>query len=107
VIGSHLSPEEDKELVQLLNKNKDVFAWLAKDLKGVDRDIIEHTLETDEKVTPKKQKLRKMFEENVKAVEAEEQRLHDAKLIIEVLYPVWLANTVPVKKRKRGSGEYA
>jgi hypothetical protein len=28
-----------------LNKNKDVFAWSAKDLKGVDRDIIEHTME--------------------------------------------------------------
>jgi uncharacterized protein YoxC len=40
-----------------LNKNKDVFAWSGKDLQGVDRDIIEHTLETDEKIMPKKQKL--------------------------------------------------
>jgi hypothetical protein len=32
-----------------LNKNKDVSAWSAKDLQGVDREIIEHTLETDEK----------------------------------------------------------
>jgi hypothetical protein len=29
-IGAHLSPEEEKELVQFLNKNKDVFAWSAK-----------------------------------------------------------------------------
>jgi phage FluMu protein gp41 len=98
-IGAHLSPEEEKELVQFLNKNKDVFAWSAKDLQGVDRDIIEHTLETDEKITPKKQKLRKMSEEKVKAVEAKVQRLQDAKVIREVLYPVWLANTVPVKKK--------
>jgi hypothetical protein len=97
-IGAHLSPKEEKELVQFLNKNKDVFAWLAKDLQGVDRDIIEHTLETDEKITPKKQKLRKMFEEKVKALEAEVQRLQDAKVTREVLYPVWLANTVLVKK---------
>jgi hypothetical protein len=97
-IGAHLSPKEEKELVQFLNKNKDVFAWSAKDLQGVDRDIIEHTLETDEKITPKKQKLRKMFEEKVKALEAEVQRLQDAKVTREVLYPVWLANTVLVKK---------
>jgi hypothetical protein len=84
-----------------LNKNKDVFAWSAKDLQGVDRDIIEHTLETDEKITPKKQKLRKMFEEKVKAVEAEVQWLQDTKMIREVLYLVWLANTVPVKKKNR------
>jgi hypothetical protein len=67
-IGAHLSPEEEIELIQFLNKNKDVFAWLAKDLQGVDRDIIEHTLETNEKIMLKKQKLRKMFEEKVKAV---------------------------------------
>jgi hypothetical protein len=46
-IGAQLSLEEEKELVQFLNKNKDVFAWSAKDLEGVDRDIIEHALETD------------------------------------------------------------
>jgi hypothetical protein len=53
-IGAHLSPEEEKWLIQFLNKNKDIFAWSAKDLQGVDRDIIEHTLETDEKIMPKK-----------------------------------------------------
>jgi hypothetical protein len=98
-IGAYLNPEKEKELIQFLNKNKDVFAWSAKDLQGVDRDIIEHALETDEKIALKKQKLRKMSEEKVKAVEAEVQRLQDAKVIIEVKYPVWLANTVPVKKK--------
>jgi hypothetical protein len=82
-----------------LNKNKDDFAWSAKDLHGVDRDIIEHTLETDKKIILKKQKLKKMSEEKVKAVEVEVQRLQDAKVTKEVLYPVWLANTVPVKKK--------
>jgi hypothetical protein len=53
-IGAHLSPEEENELVRFLNKNKDIFAWLAKDLQGVDKDIIKHTLETDEKIPPKK-----------------------------------------------------
>jgi hypothetical protein len=48
---------------------------------------------------PKKQKLRKMSQEKVKAVEAEVQRLQDAKVIREVKYPVWLANTIPVKKK--------
>jgi hypothetical protein len=97
-IGAHLNLEEVKELIPFLNKNKDVFAWSAKDLQGVDRDIIEHALETDERIAPKKQKLRKMSEEKVKAVEAEVQRLQDAKVIREVKYPVWLANTVQVKK---------
>jgi SOS response regulatory protein OraA/RecX len=88
VIGAHLSPKEENELIQFLNKNKNVFAWSAEDLQGVDRDIIEHTLETDEKIASKKKKLRKMFKEKVKAVEAEVQRLQDANVIREVLYPV-------------------
>jgi hypothetical protein len=62
-IGAHLNPEEGKEHIQFLNRNKDVFAWSAKDLQGVDRDIIKHALETDERIPPKKQKLRKMSEE--------------------------------------------
>jgi hypothetical protein len=99
IIGANLSAEVDRDLVRFLNKNKDVFAWSAKDLQGVDRDIIEHALETDEKIPPKKQKLRKMSKEKVKAVEAEVQRLQDAQVIREVKYLVWLANTVPVKKK--------
>jgi hypothetical protein len=35
----------------------------------------------------------------VKAVEAEMQRFLDAKVIREVMYPMWLANIVPVKKK--------
>jgi hypothetical protein len=65
----------------------------------VDRDIIGHALETDERIAPKKQKLRKMSKEKVKAVEAEVQRLQDAKVIRELKYLVWLDDTVPVKKK--------
>jgi hypothetical protein len=36
VIGSDLSTDEEANLVQFLQKNKDVFAWSAKDLTGVD-----------------------------------------------------------------------
>jgi hypothetical protein len=98
-LGLTSIPKKKKELTQFLNRNKDVFAWSAKDLLGVDRDIIEHALETDERIPPKKQKLRKMSEEKVKVVEAEVQRLQDAKVIREVKYLVWLANTVPVKNK--------
>jgi hypothetical protein len=98
-IGAHLTPEDENELVQFLNKNKDIFACLAKDLQGVDRDIIGHTLETNERILPKKKKLRKMSKEKVKAVEAEFHRLQDVKVIREVLYPLWMANTLPVKKK--------
>jgi len=88
-ISAALEPEEERELLEFLNKNKDVFAWSASDLRGVSRDIIEHKLDIDPKIKPKKQKLRKMSDDKVAAV----------KVIREVKYPIWLANTVPVKKK--------
>ena len=58
-----------------------MFAWSASDLRGVSRDIIEHKLDIDPKIRPKKQKLRKMSDDKVAAVKAEVQRLLDAKVI--------------------------
>jgi hypothetical protein len=54
VIGSDLSADEEGNLVQFLQKNKDVFAWSAKDLIGVDRNFIEHQLNIDPSVKPRK-----------------------------------------------------
>ena len=86
-INATLEPEEEKELLEFLRKNQDVFAWSSSDLRGVSRDIIEHRLDINPNIKPKKQKLRKMADEKVAAVKAEVQRLLDAKVIREVKYP--------------------
>jgi hypothetical protein len=44
LLGSQLSDEQEKTLLRFLLNNKDVFAWSANDLCGVNRDIIEHSL---------------------------------------------------------------
>jgi hypothetical protein len=99
IIRSDLSPDEEGMLVQFLQKNKDMFAWSAKDLTGVDRSFIEHRLNIDPSVKPRRQKIRKMSDDKVIAVKYEVQRLLDASIIREVMYPKWLANTMPVKKK--------
>jgi hypothetical protein len=99
IIGSNLSPGEETMLIQFLQKNRDVSAWSAKDFTGVDRNFIEHKLNIDASVKPRRQKLRKMSDDKVVAAKSEVQRLLDASVIREVMYPKWLANTVPVKKK--------
>jgi hypothetical protein len=99
IIGLDLLPDNEAMLIQFLQKNRDVFAWSAKDLTGVDRNFIEHKLNIDASVKPRRQKLRKMSDDKVVAVKSEVQRLLDASVIREVMYPKWLANTVPVKKK--------
>ena len=56
-------------------------------------------MDIDPRVRPRKQKFWNMSHDKVAAVKVEVQRLLDAKVIREVKYPTWLANTVSVKKK--------
>jgi hypothetical protein len=98
LLGSQRSEEQDKTLLRFLFDNKYVFAWSANDLCGVNRDVIEHSLNVDPSFRPRKQRLRKMSEDKVEGARNEVKRLLSAGVIREVKYPEWLANTVMVKK---------
>jgi hypothetical protein len=98
LLGSQLSDEQEKTLIRFLFNNKDVFAWTANDLCGVNRDVIEHSLNVDPSFRPRKQRLQKMSDDKVEGARNEVKRLLSAGVIREVTYPEWLANTVMVKK---------
>jgi hypothetical protein len=98
LLGSQLSNEQEKTLLKFLFNNKDVFAWSANDLCGVNRDVIEHSLNVDPAIRPRKQKHRKMSDDKAKGARNEVKRLLSAGVIREVTYPEWLANTMMVKK---------
>jgi hypothetical protein len=92
--------------LKFLFNNKDVFAWLANDHCGVNRDVIEHSLNVDPAFRPRKQRLRKMSDDKAEGAQNKVKRLLSAGVIREVTYPEWLANTVMVKKAN-GNGECA
>jgi hypothetical protein len=98
LLGSQLSDEQEKTLLRFLFNNKDVFAWSANDLCGVNRDVIEHSLNVDPSFRPRKQRLRKMSEDKAEGARNEVKRLLSASVIRKVKYLEWLANTVMVKK---------
>jgi hypothetical protein len=54
LLGSRLSDEQEKTLLRFLFNNKDGFAWIANDLCGVNRDVIEHSLNVDPSFRPRK-----------------------------------------------------
>jgi hypothetical protein len=99
MIGTEISLEDEDRLLQFLRNNQDVFAWSKSDLTGVHRSVIEHALNTDPRVKPKLQRQRPMSADRVKSVEAEVQKLLDARIIREVQYPTWVANVVMVPKK--------
>jgi hypothetical protein len=57
LLGSQLSEEQEKTLISFLFNNKDLFAWSANDLCGVNRDVIEHSLNVDPSFRTRKQRL--------------------------------------------------
>jgi hypothetical protein len=54
LLGSQLSDEQEKTLLKFLFNNKDVFAWSANDLCVVYRDVIEHSLNVDPAIRPRR-----------------------------------------------------
>jgi hypothetical protein len=52
--GIEMSPQEQAELLQFLDKNSDVFTWSTSDLVGVSREVIEHKLQVNPHAKPKK-----------------------------------------------------
>jgi hypothetical protein len=97
LFGSQLSDEQEKTLLKFMFKNKDIFAWTTNDLCGVDRYVIEHSLNVDLAIRPKMQKLRKMSDDKAEGARNKVKILLSAGVIREVTYPEWLANTVMVK----------
>jgi hypothetical protein len=84
LLGSQLSGEQEKTLLRFLFNNKDVCAWTANDLCGVNRDIIEHSLNVDPSFRPRKQRLRKMSDDKAGGARNEVKRLLSAGVIREV-----------------------
>ena len=92
---------EKEQLVDLLRRNVDVFAWDAYEALELDPKFICHHLNVNSSITPKRQPPRRPSKEHVEAVKSEVTKLKQVKAIKEVFYPQWLANTVVVKKKTR------
>lgn len=53
-IAATLSPEEQKAMIEFLQKGKINFAWTYKDMPGLDTDLVVHHLTVDPKIKPVK-----------------------------------------------------
>nr|GEU72276.1 reverse transcriptase domain-containing protein [Tanacetum cinerariifolium] len=94
VIGGSLSDKGRTELCSVLKKNLDIFAWQPSDMTGVPRSITEHRLNIREGYTPVRQKKRGQAPERARAIQAEVQKLVDARIMRKVYYHDWLSNLV-------------
>nr|GEU77747.1 reverse transcriptase domain-containing protein [Tanacetum cinerariifolium] len=98
VIGGSLSDKGRTELCFVLKKNLDIFAWQPSDMTWVPRSLAEHRLNIREGYSSVRQKKRGQAPERARAIQAEVQKLVEARIMREVYYHDWLSNPVMVKK---------
>ncbi|BBN69253.1 hypothetical protein Prudu_848S000200 [Prunus dulcis] len=90
------------ELMALLQEFRDCFAWHYHEMPGLDRQLVEHKLPIKDGYLPVKQARRRMSMDTELKVKEEIERLLKAGFIRPAIYVDWLANIVPVLKRKTG-----
>ncbi|RVW83292.1 Transposon Ty3-I Gag-Pol polyprotein [Vitis vinifera] len=78
--NSLLEPNEKQHLEEMLQQNKDVFAWTHSDMLGIHLSVASHWLN--------------------KIIQNEVDKLLAVGFIREVEYPKWLANVVVVPKKE-------
>ena len=74
-VGARLPLQEKEELVELLRRNVDVFAWDAYEAPGLNPEFICHRFNVDPSATPKKQSPRRPSNEHVEAIKSEVVKL--------------------------------
>ena len=77
---------EREQLVDLLRRNVDVFAWDAYEAPRVNPNFICHHLNVNPSITPRRQPPRHPSKEHVKAIKNEVTKLKLARAIKGVFY---------------------
>ena len=98
-INSQLIAQENEQLVALLKKYVDVFAWTYDKMLGLDPRLVVHSFNIDLGVKLVVQPAR-VFHTDVKAqITQEVKKLLAAGFIKPIQHPRWLSNIVPMKKK--------
>lgn len=86
-IGSGLENSVRQNLINLLRRYPDVFAWQPEDMPGLYEDVAVHNIHIDPKARTIKQKRRNFTPERQQAVDEEISKLMKANFIYEIQFP--------------------
>jgi len=99
-ISESLSSSEKEDLIFLVKEYMDVFAWNYEDMLELDPRVAMHRLNINSDVKSVKQQQRRFRLEIMEAIQSEVKKLIDSSFIREEQHPDWVANIVPVAKKK-------
>jgi hypothetical protein len=99
-LSKYLPPEIKRKYKDLLGWYKDVFAWSYNELRTYDTSVIKQKIPLKPIVKPFRQKLRQINPILLPMVEREVKNMLDTKIIVPLRYSNWVANLVPVRKKR-------
>ena len=97
-VSSYLWELTRKALESLLVEYVEIFARSADDMPGIPSELAVHKLHVDPNVRLVKQKKRSFVLERNEVIKEEVDKLLETRIVKEVYYPTWLANSALVKK---------
>ncbi|GJQ95495.1 reverse transcriptase domain-containing protein [Tanacetum coccineum] len=97
-IRGNLSAKYRSELIEILHKRTNAFAWTLADMTGIPRFIAEHELKTYPYIEPRVQRKRSKAPDRRKVVKEEVAEWLKTGIVRRIRYPTWVANPVLVKK---------
>uniref|UniRef100_A0A151UGR4 Reverse transcriptase domain-containing protein n=1 Tax=Cajanus cajan TaxID=3821 RepID=A0A151UGR4_CAJCA len=100
---SKLAEKSVKEqIVQVLHKYKDCFAWDYEEMPGLDRNLVKYRLPMILGKKPVKQNPRRFAPQAIEKIKEEIERLLKDKFIRTSRYADWVSNIVPVVMIEKG-----
>lgn len=97
-MGSQLPPEIREDLVEVLRKNANLFAWRLEDMKGITLEMDVHRLNIKPDAKLVKPKRRYFGEQQNEIIEKDGEKSLKIGHIERIQFPCWLDNTVLVPK---------
>jgi hypothetical protein len=98
-INSSLEPEQKTQVIEMLQRQFDVFAWDYADMKGIHPDTCTHHIYTNDQIRPVRQPQRRMNPTLKDIVKEELQKLLRANLIYPISDSQWVSPLVIVPKK--------
>jgi len=86
-LGKPLGQAAQDQIVEVIARHLEAFAWSASDMPGIEPDFLCHRLTMDPQVRPVRQRRRKFNEERRQVIKEETKKLLSASHIREIQYP--------------------
>jgi len=101
IIPSHLTKQQEEDLLAVLRKNREAIGWTMADIKGISPSIVQHRIHLIEKAKPKRDPQCQLNPIMQEAVRTEIVKLLDNGIIYPISDSQW-ASSVHIVPKKAG-----